>query len=253
MATQPFESLRQAVNRADPNALADIFRLLAGGDVLRALPVYLRNQLPVAAVATQLATLSTIVLPEDAKAAVIHRCTVRTTSSAAVGEYTVQAYGTTPSTTQVAVAPNGDIVFLTTDGVTSVDVIYTPQKGDVLGQLAYSNTTQTAAGTGTGITSLNLAAPAGIATIPAPWAGKAILLMNAVATAGTNTGSKNILVPAAGVVATTKAALSQDGTKVYFNFATDAVTACTVDLLVASGTGGGADVNALLEGASSVV
>jgi len=252
------ESLRQALNRADPNALADMLRGANLGDVLRALPVYLRSQTAgvTGACAQQLSTLGTVVLPEDAKAATISRCTVKA-SGVANGEFTIVAYGTTPTTTQCAVAPNGDIVFLGSDAVTSADIIYTPQKGDVLGNSAgglpaatagqLTNSTQ-------GNTSLTLPAPAAVMVIPSAYSGKAILLMQALANVATITGQKIILVPATGVTATTKAALSQDATKVYFNTATDVVTNVTVDLLVASGAGpsgpgNGVDINALLEAA----
>ena len=57
------------------------------------------------------------------------------------------------------------------------------------------------------------------------------------ATVATITGRKIILVPAATNTATTKAALSQDGTKVYFNSGTDVVTRASVKLLVAPATG----------------
>lgn len=254
MATNPFESLRQSINRADPNSLADAARILALGDILRALPVYLRSVSAgvTGAVPQQLATLGCVVLPEDAKAAILHRVTVKTTGSGAVGEYAIQAYGATPTAGQVAVAPNGDVVFLGTDLVTSADIIYTPQKGDVYGQLANSAATQTAAGAGTGITSLTLPVVpgTGVCLLPTFLQGKAVLLMQANALAGTTTGQKIVLVPAAAAVATTKAALSQDMTKIWFAIA-DAVTSAQVDLLVDSGLNGGVDVNALLEGASS--
>jgi hypothetical protein len=249
--TSANESIREALNRADPNVLADLLRGNAFGDVLRGLPITLRAVKPVAGKPQQGATLSTVELPQDAKAAILHRVTVRT-ATAAAGEFTIVAYGTTPTSTQVAVAPNGDIVFLTTDAVTSVDIIYTPQKGDVLGNQANSKL---------GITSLTLAAPLGVAVIPAPYSGFAIALLQANATVATITGQKQILVPAAANTATLTAALSKDGTKVYFNTATDLVTACQVDLLVASGlvsatqvpnqaAGATTDLNVLLEQAN---
>jgi hypothetical protein len=256
MITQPYESLRQGMNRADPNTLADIMRILAGGDVMRALPVQLNGASAgtTGACAQQLATLGTVVLHEDAKAAVILRCTVKATGSAALGEYTIEPYGTTPSSTQVAVAPNGDIVFLGTDLVTQADILYLVKKGDVIGQLAYSSATQSAAGAGSGITSLTLSVNAsGFAALPPAYSGKAMLLMQANVTAGAVTGQKIILVPATGVVATTKAALSKDGTGIWLNLATDAPTQVVVDLLVYSGAFGGSDVNALLEGPSGEV
>ena len=251
----PYESLRQSLNRADANTLADILRTLSIGDVVRAMPVYLRS---VSAGVTgaqpqQLATLGTVVLPEDAKAATILRCTVKA-AGVALGEFTVVAYGTTPTTTQVAIAPNGDIVFLGSDAVTSADIVYIPQKGDVLGQLANTSQTQTAAGAGNGVTSLFLPVVpgTGVCTIPSAYSGKAVLLMQAVALTGTVTGQKIILVPAGAAVATTKAALSTDQTKVWFAIA-DAVTTCQVDLLVDSGLAGGSEINALLEGSSGDV
>lgn len=254
MSTQPYESLRQSANRADPNGLADILRALCIGDVLRSQPVYLRSVSAgtTGAVPQQLATLGCVVLPEDAKAASILRCTVKTTGSGALGEYAIQLYGTTPTAGQVAVAPNGDIVFVGTDLVTSADILYVPQKGDVYGQLANSNATATPAGPGTGITSLTLPVVpgTGVCLLPTALQGKAIALMQANALVGTTTGQKIILVPAAAAVATTKAALSQDMTKIWFAIA-DAVTSAQVDILVDSGLNGGADINALLEAASS--
>jgi hypothetical protein len=238
--TAAYESIREALNRADVNVLADLLRSGAIGDALRALPIFLRAQVPsvTGAKPQQGSTLSTIELPEDAKASILHRVTVRT-ATATAGEFTIVAYGTTPTTTQAAVAPNGDIVFLGSDAVTSVDVIYTPQKGDVLGNLAYSRL---------GITSLTLAVATGIATIPTAYSGKAILLMQANALAGTVTGQKQILIPATAATAAGTAALSKDGTKVYCNNATDGVTSLQVDLLVASGlVSGVTELGALLE------
>ncbi len=255
MATQPFESVRQALSRVDPNTAQDILRALAFGDVLRAAPVYLRSVAPAASVAQQLATLDTVVLPEDAKAAVILRCTVK--AGGTTGEFAAQAYGATPTTGQVAVAPNGDIVFVhATDLVTSADIVYVPEKGDVLGQLANNNATQNtalgSAGFGTGITSLPLAVVpgTGVCALPSAYAGKTILLMQANATAGTTTGQKIILVPASSAPATGKAVLNIAKTQILFAVA-DAVSSCTVDILVAAGLAGGADVNAILEAANT--
>ena len=247
------ESIREALNRADMNTIADLFRAGALGDVLRGLPVYLRAVKPAAHTPQQLSTLDVIELPQDAKAALILRATVKKSGGATIGELTIEPYGTTPSTTQVAVAPNGDIVFdHTTDLVTSVDVIYVPQKGDVLGNCQNSKL---------GVTSLTLSIDTtGFAALPAAYSGKAILLMQANVTVGTVTGQKGILVPATAVVATTKAALSKDATGIWFNLATDAPTQCIVDVLVSSGlvsTGqipnapfATTDINAILEQAN---
>jgi hypothetical protein len=241
------ESLREYFDRAPVGSLADAFRAIGLGDVLRAMPVHLQGVSAgtTGACAQQLSTLGTVVLPENAKAAVIHRCTVHAnTGSVANGEYTIEAYGTTPATTQVAVAPNGDIVFLGSDGVTSADIIYTPYKGDVLGQPANSKY---------GVQSVPLTVlSTGQALLPTALQGFTKLLLQAnVLTAGSGgvTGQKIILVPAAAAVASTKAALSQDGKSVWFNHATDLALTATVDLLVYTGYGNpqGFDLNALLE------
>lgn len=243
--TTTVESLRETLNRAPVGSLADVLRSIGFGDVLRALPVHLQGVTPVSSVAQQLSTLQTLVLPEDAKAATILRATVHSnTGSVANGEYSIQAYGATPTTTQVAVAPNGDIVFLASDGVTSVDVIYMPMKGDVLGQPTNSKY---------GVSSLTLSVnSSGFAALPTSISGKSKLLLQANVLVGSVTGQKIILVPATSAVATTKAALSQDGTGIWLNHATDAPTSVTVDLLVYTGYGtpAGNDLNALLEGVS---
>lgn len=253
--TSNVESVREALNRLDASAIADVFRGVALGDVLRGLPVYLRAVAPNNSGTPQnVSTEGVVQLPEDAKAAFIFRCTVKA-SGVTNGEFTVEPYGTTPATTQVAVAPNGDIVFLASDAVTSADIIYLPQKGDVLGNLAFSKL---------GVTSLTLSVDStGKAIIPAPYAGLAILLMQANVTAGTVTGQKQILVPATAATAAGKAALSQDGKSVWLNHTTDGATQVVVDLLVASGlvstaqlpNGGVAgvttDINAILEAANN--
>jgi hypothetical protein len=252
--TSAVESVREALNRLDVSAIADAFRGVALGDVLRGLPVYLRGVAPNNSGTPQnVSTEGVVQLPEDAKAAYIFRCTVKA-SGVTNGEFTIESYGTTPSTTQVAVAPNGDIVFLASDAVTSADIIYLPQKGDVLGNNQYSKL---------GVTSLTLSVSStGQALIPAPYAGLAVLLMQANAIAGTVTGQKQILVPATSATAAGKAALSQDGKSIWFNHATDGVTQATVDILVASGlvsstqlqnasAGVSTDINAVLEAANN--
>jgi hypothetical protein len=210
---------KDQLNSANPNHLASLLQDFKFGDMLRALPVYLRNQAPAAGtVATgNLTTLDVIKLPNDAKACTILRASVRAGGS--VGEFTPQAYGATPTTTQVAVTPCGDIAFLNaTDAVTDADVVYVPEKGEVIevtGDLA------------TGVLSLpSYITDRGV-----------IMLLEAEITAGTVTGGKRILVPlaggGAGLPATICAQLTSNKTTVSFNNATDAGTAARVKLLVA--------------------
>ena len=243
MSTNVNESIREALNRADPNTLADLFRALRLGDMLRTETVALRS---VAATLQpqQIATVAAVVLPEDAKAASIVRCTVKA-SGVTNGEFAIQLYGTTPTTRQVAVAPNGDIAFLNADAVTSADVVYIPEIGDVLGALT---------NTKLGVTSLTLAVvpSTGVAVLPAALQGSAILLMRAVATvATTGQGTDRIIVVPGTVPATTlQANLNLAKTQVQFEIA-DAVSQAVVDVLVVSGKGGGVDANGLLEAINS--
>ena len=104
---------------------------------------------------------------------------------------------------------------LAADVERGLELVYVPQRGEVV--------------------EFTLPVASGILTIPSTWSGKAILLLEAEVTkvsSGSNTGKKIILVPATAATATTKAALSKDRTKVYFNDATDHVSEARVKLLV---------------------
>ncbi len=224
-ATNP---LKDQIDAANPNTLADLMRKIQLGQVLRGqLPQVLRKQNP-AADAAQLATLESLVLPNDAKATSILRATVR--AGGVTGELAVQAYGTTPSTGQIAVAPNGDIAVLAADAITDMDVVYLPERGDVVTVTADVAT--------------------GVLTIPAPYVSRGVIaLLDANATVGTVTGRKKILVPAAGLPATTKAQLNLAKSTVSFNNATDAVTKASVTLLLAAAI----DLDTTLEAESTIM
>lgn len=206
---------KDQLNAANLNDLADLLRDFKFGDILRAITTSLRKKAAVAGGTTNynLATVFVYVLPTDAKAASIDRCTVR--AGGATGEFAPQTYGTTPSTTQCAVTPNGDLAFVAADAPTDFDVIYRPEKGDVL--------------------ELFLDCTASVATIPAKYSTQGVvLLMEAEAVAGSVTGKKIVLVPGSGGPATTQARLNVAKTTVTFNNGTDAVTKCRVKLLLAS-------------------
>jgi hypothetical protein len=255
------ESIRESLNRADPNSVADIERIIALGDVLRAAPIQLTGVVPLLAAASSPPQVATSVyavpLPEDAKAAYVLRAYVKASSSGiAVGteltNKSLNAY-TTPTTGTYGIAPNGDIVLYEGDAITSIDILYIPRIGDVYGSLANSKY---------GVTRLTLSvnSTTGFAALPSAISGKAHLLMFAAVTAGSVlTPNCLILAPASAVVATKSAALSTDGTGIWFNQSTDLPTQCQVDVLVYSGYGpsagtaggGNVNVNALLENASS--
>lgn len=213
------KSTHASLNRALPDHLADLLRLLPLGDVLAGhVPQQRRRQTP-AASSNELATLEAVGLPYTQRAASIVRATSRSATAGGPGELAVQAYGATPAQGQVAVSPSGDIVVLAADVQRDLNVHYVPVCGEVV--------------------ELNeMPAPAGVLTIPAQFVARGVIyLLEATATVATITGRKIILVPAATNTATTKAALSQDGTKVYFNSGTDVVTRASVKLLVAPATG----------------
>ena len=205
-------TLKDELNFSNLNQIADYLSVIKLGNVLRQqLPHSISKAAP-AVNAYNLSTVQCIALPEDAKAAVILRASVRAGGTA--GEYTAVGMGTTPSTTNFAVTPNGDIGFLGTDAVTDVDVVYIPQRYDIV--------------------ELTLPAPAGVVTIPTVYTTLGVkFLLEAEAITATIAGKKIILVPST-TPATTKANLNVAKTQVLFNTATDAVTVARVKLAVVS-------------------
>lgn len=226
ITTKP-TSLKAELDKCNPNTMPTLLQKIRFGSLVRAMKTQLMGVDP-AADAYQLATVESIGLAEDAKAATVLRAYGRV-GGVTAGELAVQAYGATPSTGQIAVAPNGDIVVLAADAWTSVEVYYEPMQYDVV--------------------EFELAAPAGDLTLPTSVAGKVLALLEAEATtvdSGGISGKKIILVNASSAPATTKAALNLAKTHVLFNTATDKVTKARVKLAVTLDV----DVNALLTGES---
>jgi hypothetical protein len=219
------ETLKQSFDRANPNTVADNLRSLGIGDIIRALPTFLRRKAPATVPTHPAGTEQALVLGDDAKAAVIH------TAYGLAGAGTLGALAVVagvPAAGQIAVAPNGDIVTALADAWTSLDVVYQPEKGDVF----------TFTGTVDPVT--------GIMPLPtsATLAG-VVLLTSATALLGTATGTKvvaaNGAAPAAGL-----ANLSLAKSQVQFAVA-DGVTSATVTLVLVSAL----DVDALLEAPST--
>jgi len=215
------ETIKQSLNRADLNTIADELRRLGFGDILRALPTTLRRKATAAAVGVHPATEFAILLPSDAKA------------ESVISAYAIAGAGTAgplavvsgvPAAGQVAVAPNGDIVFAAADAWTSVDVVYLPVKADVF-------TFTGPVDPGTGVMAL---------PVPATTPG-VVALQSATAVSGTVTGSKEVVANGA-VPAATLANMSLAKSQVQFAVA-DAVTSATVVLSLVSAI----DVDALLE------
>lgn len=267
MALNPLptaNTLKQRLDVADPNTLSSAFAALKVGTVLRRMKVALRRQNPFAAPGNYYAgivgaggaaaaTYHVITLPDDAKAMSVDIGDMSTTNGAAyvrsqdasettggTGAYTFKApSGTTPTTGTVGVSPSGDIVFLATDAVNDVDLVYSVCVQDVVELV------------------LNVVPGTGVCAIPTSIApagpGKAglggvLMLMEAESLAGTLVQKMHVLTPAAGAPATTNARLDVAKANVQFAVA-DAVTSCRVKLGVVPSV----DVNALLEGASATL
>ena len=206
-------NLKDELDLANPNRLADTLRMVKLGTVLRAMTTRLWRKAPQAAGGFQLATLQRIPLPDDAKGSAIFRAYARA-ATAGQGELTVVAYGVTPATGQVAVAPNGDLVTLATDAITDLDVEYLPTMGDV--KEITVNVVANVATIPVGLT----AAPAGVT-----------MLLEAQALLGTVSGNKSVLGPGAGAPVTGQARLNLAKTTVTFATA-DAVTSARLKLIV---------------------
>lgn len=177
--------------------------------LLQGAHISLRRVKP-AASGYNLATLVAQVLPDNQPAAVIERTTAH--AGTTTGEYASQAFGATPTTGQVAVAPNGDIVFLGTDAPDKVDITYTPEVCDVV--------------------ELVLAVTGNSLAIPAALTARGVILIREVESlAGTLTGKLIVLTPSASAPATGQARLNVAKTAVAFASA-DAVTKARVKLAV---------------------
>lgn len=215
------ETIKQSINRADLNTLADELRKLGFGDMLRALPTTLRRKATAAAVGVHPVTEFALLLPADAKAVSV------------ISAYAVAGAGTlgplaviagVPAAGQVAVAPNGDIVFAAADAWTSVDVVYQPAKADVF-------------------TFTGPVVPAtGVMALPVPATALGVVsLQSATAISGTVTGAKEVVAEGA-VPAATLANLDLAKSQAQFAIA-DAVTSATVVLSLVSAI----DVDSILE------
>lgn len=207
-------SNKEAFDRAHPNTLPDHFRevgigtLLAGGLIHRSKFSFVAGGTS----ARHVATLQHMALQSSSKAMSILRATVR--AGAVTGELTPQAFGATPATTQIAVAPNGDIVALAADAITDVDVTYlsAPMKELVL--------------------TLDVDPATGICLLPPPATGPGVVyLVAAEALVGTVSGEKRVLVPGAVNPATPQARLSVAKTQVNFTVA-DAVSKAKITLAI---------------------
>lgn len=212
----PNDTIRDSLNRANPNTLADHLRRVRIGDIVGSCtPQVLRSVNPDAAGVSpyNLSTLDALVLPEAARAAVILRAFAK--AGGVTGALTVAAKDATPTTGQIAIAPNGNIVTLGTDALTSIDVFYIPEGQGIVMETVFPVVSNAIA-------------------LPANLSGKVAVLEEVEVLTGTATGKKVVLTrggsPSAG-----QAALNLTGTTVSFASA-DAATRARLKMFVALDT-----------------
>jgi len=241
------DSLRQSLNAANPQTMADLLRALGLGDLVRQSMVQQMRGAAPAASSSQLATVQQLGLDitgaptsangsptvnapsQGAGCRAVSILQAYSRAGANAGQLTVVANSTTPATGQVAVAPNGDIVVLAADGHTVIDVDFMAMRGDYV-QL-----------TGLTVASNKALLPAWTQT------QGVLLLISATATAGTNTGSF-VVLKAASAPSNKQAAL--DVTKSNLVFAAgDAVTQASCELLLCSSK----NIDSLLRSASTIL
>ena len=226
-----------ALNGANANQVADALRLMGFGSFVRAMPIPLRNLDPNTAAANPYApsaSYQSIQLPDDAKASQVLRAYART-GTGTVGELAPQAtagspYAVPSATAEIGVSPSGDLIFHAADAYTSVDVLYLPEKYDVV------EVTLSVASSILTIPTALSAAPRGV-----------VFLLEARALVGTTVGTEFIQVPSNSAPSTGQACLNLAKTEVLFATA-DAVTQARVKLGVANAL----DLNAFLETAQAL-
>lgn len=212
-AIAPPQTISQFLDNASPESLADIFRLVQLGRVFRRFDVTLQSAVPIVD-ASQLSTLQSFGIDYDAPAASVQRAYSRVGTP---GELTAATPNTTPSTGQIAVAPNGGIVVLASDAQTNVDVDFRPAIG-------YS-----VLFTAVPVLSSVWAVPAFLT------AQGVVYLQYANADTGTTTGQNVIVAPGSASGTAKQANLNAAKTQVQFHTA-DAVLTADIRIFVRPGT-----------------
>lgn len=196
-------TVREALNNANPNSVAHSLQLAGAGEALALLPRTIR-----AAVAAH-----KIVLPEKAKASRILSAYGMGTTS---GYKTPLAAGSAvaPSTTEVTVNAQGDIVFASADAITSAVVTYLSVEGEV-----FEETVDVTSNAGQALGSRRV-----------------LVLLAATRTVGGSLGVSTI-VPRPGTPTAGQAAIAAaDDSKVAFAGA-DTVTRATIRYIAVPGIG----------------
>lgn len=219
------ESKKDSFNASRLSQLADLLREFNFGDILRALPSFIRRSGTVASPYVTVASLATVSQAQEAAAAAITSAYARA-GAGTPGPLIVDAPSSTaPAAGHVVVMPNGSIVTATADAWTDLDVTYLVEKGEI-----FEYTGSVVAATGV------MALPTSAIT------QGVVILLEAESLAGGLISKMHVIEPAAAAVATTKSALKTSKDQVWFAIA-DAVTSARVKLLLVSAV----DVNTKLE------
>ena len=210
-------SLKDALDRANPNTLPDGCRIIKLGQTLQQDVKQALHGVDIhtdhGASPYDDATLDVIQLPDDCKAGTILRAWSKA-GGAGTAAQTVDAPDSVPAVAgHIAVQPTGNIGVLAADACTAIDIEFIPRRGDML--------------------EVELPVVAGVLTLPAAMTTPGVLyLCEAEATVAGAVGNKVVLVPAAGAPAAGQARLDVAKATVTFA-AADAVTQARVKCLCA--------------------
>lgn len=178
-------TFRERLNASNANELADLLRAAGLGTFIRSLPAFAYNK-AAAVDSYNLAAVTVVKLPDDAKAAQLQRVYIRA-GSGGVGEAAVQAVNATPTSGQCAITPSGDIAFVLADAPTSVDAVYTPFRGESVERV--------------------LPVSSNAAAIPADLLGRVMYMTEAEVLAGSGTGKRIVEAPSASAASAASARL----------------------------------------------
>lgn len=202
-------SLREIASQITLNVLSDLFNIIDLGQFLRGSHTFKPRCLPVLAPGEHAATLQRVPKSSNSPALAVDYIYARA-GTGTLGPLTLAAYP--PAAGQYSIAPNGDIVVLTADAWTALDVAWRPLR--------------------TKLVTLLLPVVSNVLTIPAAYTAKGVAyLISANATTATAGGFKNVLAPGAAAPAAGQARLNLAKSTVTFAVA-DAVTYATVVLAV---------------------
>lgn len=229
------ETIQQTLNRADINTLADLFRSLKLGDILRGGNVSI-------VLSTTAADATGAVAPATGFVVAQQQENARAAFGQATGNMIISAWGRVgagapapllpaaypPAAGGIAVAPNGSIATNPGDAWTSMDVSYVVEPGDIIEVTG------------------DVVPATGVMSLPASVTSRGLkVLVSATALTGGVTGNKEVVIaPAA---AAGEATVNPAKSAISFAVA-DAVTTARVRVLVAPSV----DVNTALGSTDTV-